>query len=201
MLRKWKRCPNVPAAPAAELRSGNLSIRRQIFGLDGAEGLRPRWNAGDANDGKLRRRRFHASSARSSRPATTKRRSSCAKPWRRGASASSPCAPTTRPASPRRMISTASWWPPASTRSLMTATRGVGSSSGRWICIPLASLQVIVGPRGIASGTVELKRRSTGEREELGLESSSGEAHDVKVTRRHAELVSASINYWTPRCT
>jgi prolyl-tRNA synthetase len=31
--------------------------------------------------------------------------------------------------------------------------------------------QVIVGPRGIASGTVELKRRSTGEREELSVES------------------------------
>jgi prolyl-tRNA synthetase len=31
--------------------------------------------------------------------------------------------------------------------------------------------QVIIGPRGIASGIVELKRRSTGEREELSLES------------------------------
>jgi prolyl-tRNA synthetase len=31
--------------------------------------------------------------------------------------------------------------------------------------------QVIVGPRGIAGGTVELKRRSTGEKEELSLES------------------------------
>src|SRR5438105_2299010 len=31
--------------------------------------------------------------------------------------------------------------------------------------------QLIVGPRGIASGTVELKRRSTGERDELSLES------------------------------
>jgi prolyl-tRNA synthetase len=31
--------------------------------------------------------------------------------------------------------------------------------------------QVIVGPRGVASGTVELKRRSTGEREELSIES------------------------------
>jgi prolyl-tRNA synthetase len=31
--------------------------------------------------------------------------------------------------------------------------------------------QVIVGPRGIAAGTVELKRRSTGEREELSMES------------------------------
>ena len=31
--------------------------------------------------------------------------------------------------------------------------------------------QVIVGPRGIAAGTVELKRRSTGEREELSIES------------------------------
>jgi prolyl-tRNA synthetase len=31
--------------------------------------------------------------------------------------------------------------------------------------------QVIVGPRGIAAGTIELKRRSTGEREELSLES------------------------------
>jgi prolyl-tRNA synthetase len=31
--------------------------------------------------------------------------------------------------------------------------------------------QVIVGPRGIAAGTVELKRRSTGEREGLSLES------------------------------
>jgi prolyl-tRNA synthetase len=31
--------------------------------------------------------------------------------------------------------------------------------------------QLIVGPRGIASGTVELKRRSTGERQELSVES------------------------------
>jgi prolyl-tRNA synthetase len=31
--------------------------------------------------------------------------------------------------------------------------------------------QLIVGPRGIASGNVELKRRSTGEREDLSLES------------------------------
>jgi prolyl-tRNA synthetase len=31
--------------------------------------------------------------------------------------------------------------------------------------------QIIVGPRGIAAGTVELKRRSTGEREELSIES------------------------------
>ena len=31
--------------------------------------------------------------------------------------------------------------------------------------------QVIVGPRGIANGTVELKRRSSGEREELSIES------------------------------
>ena len=31
--------------------------------------------------------------------------------------------------------------------------------------------QVIIGPRGIAGGTVEIKRRSTGEREELSLES------------------------------
>ena len=31
--------------------------------------------------------------------------------------------------------------------------------------------QVIVGPRGIAAGTVELKSRATGEREELSIES------------------------------
>jgi len=31
--------------------------------------------------------------------------------------------------------------------------------------------QVVVGPRGIAAGTVELKHRSTGEREELSVES------------------------------
>src|SRR3954454_6261675 len=31
--------------------------------------------------------------------------------------------------------------------------------------------QIIVGPRGAAAGTVELKRRSTGERQELSLES------------------------------
>ena len=31
--------------------------------------------------------------------------------------------------------------------------------------------QLIVGPRGIAAGTVELKRRATGEREELSIES------------------------------
>jgi prolyl-tRNA synthetase len=31
--------------------------------------------------------------------------------------------------------------------------------------------QVIVGPRGLASGVVELKRRATGERTELPVES------------------------------
>jgi len=31
--------------------------------------------------------------------------------------------------------------------------------------------QVVIGPRGVAAGTVELKRRSTGEREELSVES------------------------------
>jgi prolyl-tRNA synthetase len=31
--------------------------------------------------------------------------------------------------------------------------------------------QLIVGPRGIAAGTVELKRRATGERQELSIES------------------------------
>jgi prolyl-tRNA synthetase len=31
--------------------------------------------------------------------------------------------------------------------------------------------QLIVGPRGIASGTVELKKRATGERQELSIES------------------------------
>ena len=31
--------------------------------------------------------------------------------------------------------------------------------------------QVIVGPRGISNGVVELKRRATGEREELSVES------------------------------
>ena len=31
--------------------------------------------------------------------------------------------------------------------------------------------QVVVGPRGIAAGTVELKRRSTGERQDLSIES------------------------------
>ncbi len=31
--------------------------------------------------------------------------------------------------------------------------------------------QLIVGPRGIASGTVELKHRSSGERHELSVES------------------------------
>ena len=30
---------------------------------------------------------------------------------------------------------------------------------------------VVDGPRGIASGTVELKKRATGEREELSMES------------------------------
>jgi prolyl-tRNA synthetase len=31
--------------------------------------------------------------------------------------------------------------------------------------------QVIIGPRGIANGVVELKNRATGEREELSLDS------------------------------
>jgi prolyl-tRNA synthetase len=31
--------------------------------------------------------------------------------------------------------------------------------------------QLIVGPRGIAAGTVELKNRATGERQELSIDS------------------------------
>ena len=31
--------------------------------------------------------------------------------------------------------------------------------------------QVVVGPRGLANGVVELKRRATGEREEVSIES------------------------------
>jgi len=31
--------------------------------------------------------------------------------------------------------------------------------------------QLIVGPRGIAAGTVELKKRATGERHELSIDS------------------------------
>jgi prolyl-tRNA synthetase len=31
--------------------------------------------------------------------------------------------------------------------------------------------QLILGPRGLEKGTVELKRRATGEREELSIES------------------------------
>jgi prolyl-tRNA synthetase len=31
--------------------------------------------------------------------------------------------------------------------------------------------QLVVGPRGIANGMVELKRRSTGEKQELSVES------------------------------
>ena len=31
--------------------------------------------------------------------------------------------------------------------------------------------QVIVGPRGVSAGTIELKRRATGEREEISFES------------------------------
>jgi len=45
---------------------------------------------------------------------------------------------------------------------------GVKLSSMDLIGLPW---QLIVGPRGIASGTVELKRRATGEREELSAES------------------------------
>ena len=40
--------------------------------------------------------------------------------------------------------------------------------------------QVIVGPRGIAAGTVELKRRSTGEREELSIESALARLNSMK---------------------
>jgi prolyl-tRNA synthetase len=45
---------------------------------------------------------------------------------------------------------------------------GVKLSSMDLIGLPW---QVIIGPRGIAAGTVELKRRSTGEREEISIES------------------------------
>jgi prolyl-tRNA synthetase len=31
--------------------------------------------------------------------------------------------------------------------------------------------QLVVGPRGLASGTVELKQRSTGEKQELSIDS------------------------------
>ena len=81
---------------------------------------------------------------------------------RRGRSALSPCAPTTSRVSP----------PPRSfTRNLQRAgvetlyddrdeRGGVKLGSMDLIGLPW---QVIVGPRGIAAGTVELKRRSSGE--------------------------------------
>ena len=59
---------------------------------------------------------------------------------------------------------------PGSRRFTTTGTSGAGSKLGSMDLIGLP-WQVIVGPRGIAGGTVELKRRSTGEREELSLES------------------------------
>ena len=48
--------------------------------------------------------------------------------------------------------------------------------------------QIIIGPRGIANGTVELKRRSTGEREELSLGVRSSKAHRMILNRAERML-------------
>ena len=47
--------------------------------------------------------------------------------------------------------------------------------------------QVIVGPRGIAQGTVELKRRSSGERHELSVGIRAGEADCMILNRVRAD--------------
>ena len=52
---------------------------------------------------------------------------------------------------------------PASKRSTTTATSGAGPNSARMDLIGLP-WQVIIGPRGLAAGVVELKNRRTGEK-------------------------------------
>ena len=85
---------------------------------------------------------------------------------RRGRSASSPCAATTRPASPRPTIST-----PGSTAAGVETLyddrdeRGGAKLAGMdLIGLPW---QIIIGPRGLANGVVELKDRRTGVKAEL----------------------------------
>ena len=89
---------------------------------------------------------------------------------RRGGSASSPCAPTTQPSSRgrRRALRAAEAAGIETLYDDRDERGGVKLGSMDLIGLPW---QVIVGPRGIAAGTVELKRRSTGERQELSVES------------------------------
>ena len=46
--------------------------------------------------------------------------------------------------------------------------------------------QVVVGPRGLAAGTLELKRRATGERVDLAPDAAIARLHDAHTKRMHA---------------
>ena len=141
-------------------------LRRQIFGSDGAEGLGPDGHPvtplmGSYGVGVSRLVAAIIEASHDERHRLAGSRS------RRGAWASSPCAPTMRRAAERTVF----------TSSFDRCWRGHlvrRSRRTRW-CEALASMdligvawQLIVGPRGIAAGTVELKKRATGEKQDLG---------------------------------
>ncbi len=58
---------------------------------------------------------------------------------------------------------------PASTRSMTTARNRPAPNSRRWILIGLP-WQIVIGPRGLQKGVVEVKNRRTGQREEMTAE-------------------------------
>ena len=58
-------------------------------------------------------------------------------------------------------------------RFIVGQRKGLGLSTGSPMYVlelRAADRQIIVGPRGVATGVVELKNRRTGEREELSAE-------------------------------
>ena len=148
----------------------HLLFRRQIFGGDGAQGLGPGRVDGDPDDGQLRRRRVapgrgdHRGEPRRGRDRLA--RGGRAVAGRPGHHArrrrSRPSTAADRIYAELNAAGVETLYDDRDERG------GVKLGSMDLIGLPW---QLIVGPRGIASGMVELKRRSTGEREELSIES------------------------------
>ena len=158
-----------PAHRARDRSRPHLLFRRQIFGGDGPQGLRDRRIARRPAHGQLWRRRV-APGRRDHRGEPRRGRDRLARGGRPVARRPGYDARRRR-AEHRRGRSDLR---AAQRRGVETLyddrdeRGGVKLGSMDLIGLPW---QLIVGPRGIASGTVELKRRSTGEREELSLES------------------------------
>ena len=148
----------------------HLLFRHQVLRADGRRGRRPGRRAG-------RRRRWaptasacRAWSARSSRRATTRPASSGRTASRRSRSASSTCKPDDAACdAPATTLYDAAARRRRRGAATTTATSAAGAKFADMDLIGLP-WQLIVGPKGVPAGKVELKNRKTGAREEVPIE-------------------------------